>query len=307
LWEKYIDSKIISSYNYHGMKTSRIKYSKANINFSRFVKNIVNIKQQKIEYHDLKEKRLKYMVLLQAETEHENSVENIFIETEELYRFFSSTKINIQADIAQQIYYSIKNRKYIEVYSSDYHQKIPFRLYVFRLYAPINLMPTSLAVCISCTETFVEGCGLNYITFTDSNSSQDLVLHKEGIKNLENGYIMTNSNINHNEYNKKIFEYYRVIMNLIYYMNAYPENVIKGVPARAIVDENTTISDKKLTISKNIELFKVHENSPHLRRGHWRTFASDFFTNKKGETIWIDPMYIKGDALTVIEGCNEHK
>ena len=129
--------------------------------------------------------------------------------------FFSSTKINIQADIAQQIYYSLKNRKYIEIYSSDRHQKIPFRLYVFRLYAPINLIPTSLAVCISCTETFDEGYGLNYITFTDSNSSQDLLLHKEGIKNLENGHVMTNNILIKNDYNKKIFEYYRVIMNLI--------------------------------------------------------------------------------------------
>jgi hypothetical protein len=289
------------------MKTSRIKYSKANIKFSHFVKNIVNVKHQEINYHNLKEKRIKHMVLLQAETEYENSIENIFIETEELYKFFSSTKINIQADIAQQIFYSLKNRKYIEIYSSNHHQKIPFRLYVFRLYAPINLIPTSLAVCISCTETFDEGYGLNYITFTDSNSSQDLILHKEGIKNLENGYVMTNNNIIKNDYNKKIFEYYRVIMNLIYYMNAYPENVINGVPRRAIIDTNTTILDKKLTISKNIELFKIHETSPHLRRGHWRTFTSDFYTNKKGETIWIDPMYIKGEALTVIEGCNKYK
>ena len=74
------------------MKTSRIKYSKANIKFSRFVENIVNVKQQKIDYHNLKEKRIKHMVLLQAETEYENGVENIFIETEELYKFFFFNK-----------------------------------------------------------------------------------------------------------------------------------------------------------------------------------------------------------------------
>jgi len=289
------------------MKTSRIKYSKANIKFSRFVNNIENIKKRKINYHNLKDKRIKHMVLLQAETESENSVENIFIETEELYKFFSSTKINTQSDIAQQIYYSIKNRKYIEVYSDNPNEKIPFRLYVFRLFAPINLIPTSLAVCVSCTETFNEGYGLNYITFTDLNSSQDLTLHKEGIVNLENGIIMTNNGIIKNEYNKKIYEYYRVIMNLIYYMNAYPENVLNGVPRRAIIDENIVVSDKKITISKNTELFKNYEILPHLRSGHWRTFTSDYFTNKKGETIWIDPVYIKGEALTVIEGCNKDK
>jgi len=285
------------------MKTSRTKYSKSNVKFSRFVNNVENIKKQKIEYRNLKEKRIKHMVLLQAETESENDIENIFIETKELYKFFSSTKINTQSDIAQQIYYSLKNRKYIEIRSSDFKQKIPFRLYVFRLFAPINLMPTSLAVCVSCTETFDEGYGLNYITFSDLNSSQDLLLHKEGIENLEKGFIMTNENIINNDYNKKIFEYYRVIMNLIFYMNAFPENVLKGVPNRAIIDDNV-FSEKKITISKNNELFNSHETSPHLRRGHWRTFTSDYYSNKKGETIWIDPMYIKGEALTVIEGNN---
>jgi hypothetical protein len=289
------------------MKKSRIKYSKANIKFSRFVSNIEIIKKQKIDYHNLKEKRLKHMILLQAETERENSVENIFIETDELYRFFLSTKINIRSDIAQQIYCSIKNRKYIELYSNNPNEKIPFRLYVFRLFAPINLIPTSLAVCVSCTETFNDGYGLNYITFTDLNSSQDLVLHKEGIENLENGIIITNNTVIKNEYNKKIYEYYRVIMNLMFYMNAYPENVLNGVPRRAIIDENIVITDKKITISKNTELFKKYETSPHLRSGHWRTFTSDYFTNRKGETIWIDPVYIKGEALTVIEGCNNDK
>ena len=56
---------------------------------------------------------------------------------------------------------------------------------------------------------------------------------------------------------------------------------------------------------KNLELFKNYELSPHLRRGHWRTFTSDYYTNKKGETIWIDPTFIKGEAYTVIEGNNK--
>ena len=253
------------------MKKSRIKYSKANIMFSQLVSNIY--KQKKITYNNLQEKRLKHMIFLQAVTESENSIENVFIETEELYKFFSSTKINNQSDIAQQIYYSLKNRKYIEKNYEYKNQNILFRLYVFRIFAPINLMPTSLAVCVSCTETFDEGLDLNYLIFTDSNSSQDLVLHKKGIENLESGNIMINNDIVKNEYNKKIYEYFRVIMNLIFYMNAFPENVLKGVPSRAVIDEKS-ISDKKITISKNMELFKNLETSPHLRRGHWRTFTS---------------------------------
>jgi hypothetical protein len=284
------------------MKKSRVKYSKANSRFSQLVDNIEKIKQLKIGYNNKKEKRLKQMLLLQAQTEKENGVDNIFIETKELYDFFSSTQINIQSDIAQQVYYSLKNRKYKNMHTVHLNKTFPFRLYVFRLYAPINLMPTSLAVCISCTETFEEGFSLNTILFTDKNSTQDLMLHKEGIQNLENGVIMVNNKIINDEYSIKIYEYNRVIMNLIFYMNAFPENVLVGVPNRAIIDENIAVSDKKLTISKNTDLFKNYDKSPHLRRGHWRTFTSDYFTNKQGETIWIDPVFIKGEALTVIEG-----
>ena len=289
------------------MKKSRTKYSKANFRFSQLVGNIEKLKQLKIDYNNKKEKRIKQMLLIQAETEKNNSVDNIFIETEELYKFFSLTQINIQSDIAQQVYHSLKNRKYVKMHTKHLDNYIPFRLYIFRLYAPINLMPTSLAVCISCTETYDEGFSLNAVIFSDKNSTQDLMLHKKGIESLENGFVMMNNNIIKDERSIKIYEYNRVILNLLFYMNAFPENVINGVPSRAIIDENVIVADKKFTITKNTELFKKYELSPHLRRGHWRTFTSDYYTNKKGETIWIDPTFIKGEAFTVIEGGNNEK
>ncbi|GHV20589.1 hypothetical protein FACS189494_04680 [Spirochaetia bacterium] len=286
------------------MKTSRIKYSKFNNKFSQIIKEINGIGQNTGDY---KERRLKDTILLQADAEKAYGIENIFIETEELYKFFSITNINIQSDIAQQIYHSLKNRKCLEMIYKGHPHEIPFRLYVFRLFAPVNMISTSLAVSISCTQTFYDGFDINNITFTDKNSSQNMLLHEKSIKSLENGYMMTNYIITANDYNKKILEYYRVIMNLIFYMNAYPENIINGVPHRAVIDEKIDVSDKKITISKNIELFKKYEISPHLRRGHWRTFTSDYYTNKKGDTKWIDPMFIKGEAITVIEGDNDVK
>lgn len=289
------------------MKKSRIKYSKANLKFSHFVNNIEIMNNKKIRYDNIKEKQLKYRILAQARVENKNGVENIFIETEELYNFFSTTQINVQHDIAQQVFYSLKDRKFLDFYTDNPRPNIPYRLYVFRLFSPINKMPTSLAVCVSCTQTFEEGFDLNYINFVDTNGFQELILHKEAIQDLENGYIKINNYITQNEYSKKIYEYYRVIMNLLFYMNAYPENVLNGVPQRAVIDKNIVISDRKITISKNVELFKNYETSPHLRRGHWRTFTNDYFINKKGETIWINPTYIKGEALTVIEGSSEIK
>jgi hypothetical protein len=284
------------------MKTSRVKYSKFNSRFSRIIQNVDNINPKNAT--NIKELRSIQKVILQAKTEKENGAENIFIETEELYNFLSSIQINKEIDIAQQVYFALKNRKFTE-FSYKFENKnikMPFRLYVFRLFAPINKVPTSLAISIRCTKTFNDGLDLNYITFFDANSSQDILLHKETINSLENGIVIINNTEINDNYTFKIYEYFRVIINLIFYMNAYPENVIDGVPQKAIIDENIFSSKSRITISKNLELLKKQEINPHLRRGHFRTFTSDYYVHKQGETIWIAPMFIKGEAKTVIEG-----
>ena len=282
------------------MKTSRTKYSKFNSRFSQITQNVDNINLKKTT--NIKELRARQKVFLQAKTEKENGAENIFIETEELYNFLSCIQINKEIDIAQQVYFALKNRKCIEFSYELENKNIPYRLYVFRLFAPINKVPTSLAVSICCTKTFNDGFDLNYITFYDANSSQDILLHKESINNLEAGIVIINNEMVKDNYTFKIYEYFRVIINLIFYMNAYPENVIDGVPQRAIIDKNVFTNKNKITISKNIELFDKQETSPHLRRGHFRTFTSDYYVHKQGQTIWIEPMFIKGEAKTVIEG-----
>jgi hypothetical protein len=284
------------------MKTSRTKYSKPNRVFSGWVDKFETVKDKSFSYTSFIERRSKQKFGLHVKMEAEAGPENIFIDTEDLYHFFASTEISKDVDIAQQVFYALKNRKFKELHSNPQKQETPYRVYVFRLFAPINMIPTSLAVCISCTPTFDEGLDLNYIAFTDADSSQDILLHQESITCLENGLTMIGNTIAQDSYSRKMNEYYRVILNLIFYMNAFPENVVNGVPQRAIIDEHTIASDKKITISKNTELFRSYEVSPHLRRGHFRTFTSDFFTHKRGETIWINPMFVKGEALTVIEG-----
>jgi hypothetical protein len=299
------------------MKTSRIKYSKFNSQYSQLVQmadNIGIINPKNINATNFKDMRAKQKVILQINTEKENGGENIFIETEELYEFLSGIQINKEADIAQQVYFALKNRKFVEYPSElengvlvfeecsrNENMKIPFRFYVFRLFAPINKISTSLAVSICCTKTFNDGMDLNYIAFSDANSFQDILLHKEAINSLENGIVGIGNEIIKDNYALKMYEYFRVIINLIFYMNAYPENVIDGVPQKAIIDEKVFTNKNRITVLKNIELLKKQETSPHLRRGHFRTFTSDFYVNKKGETIWIEPMFIKGEAKTVTE------
>ncbi|WP_293888597.1 MULTISPECIES: hypothetical protein [unclassified Sphingobacterium] len=38
---------------------------------------------------------------------------------------------------------------------------------------------------------------------------------------------------------------------------------------------------------------------PHFRKGHFRLLQSDYFTNKKGEIIFVSETMVKGKAKTV--------
>ena len=84
-------------------------------------------------------------------------------------------------------------------------------------------------------------------------------------------------------------------------MNAFPDYVHEGVPKRAVLDTEI-FQKKRITLTPNVDFFVKMENSPHSRRGHFRTFSSDYFTKMKGETIYIEPTFVKGNAITVEDG-----
>ena len=98
------------------------------------------------------------------------------------------------------------------------------------------------------------------------------------------------------------FEYceiWKLIINLIYYMNAFPECVFDGIPKGVRLENGfknkklqLDISDK--IIAKTITSTDGKEIVPHFRVGH--------FTQISGEVIFIDSCFVKGkDVKTVIE------
>ena len=95
----------------------------------------------------------------------------------------------------------------------------------------------------------------------------------------------------------------KFVINLLYYMNAFPEAIKPGLPddmAKAFKQQT-----KDFTVKKTIGVSdKIVTNSgsktPHFRVGHFMTFYSDRYVNMKGKTIWVNDCVVnRSKAKTV--------
>ena len=91
-----------------------------------------------------------------------------------------------------------------------------------------------------------------------------------------------------------------IIINMFYYMDAYPDAILNN-PPDIVLDKLNRSNSKTIGISDEIRPFITHEMMPHLRRGHFRYLASDYYVNKKGQTVFIKPTFIHGEAKTIIK------
>ena len=276
------------------MKTSRVKYSKFNKQFMQQVEVY-----GKMTDEDLKKsiknfpyvENSEYASLNSLKSFHDIGYENIFIETGELYQFLKETKVITHGDIAGQIYTAIENRDCQQTESNGRK----YRRYNFMLNAPIDKINTSLAVTIITSNIELPNANndlYNSLTWTGKpeNGASYIVL-------CENTF----SGSKENYWNKNDIEEFSIIINTLFYMNAFPDYVSEGVPKRAIIDGDC-FKNKRITLNPNTEFLNRLSVSPHLRRGHFRTFTSDYYKNMKGKTIWIDPVFVNGKAMTVVDG-----
>lgn len=96
--------------------------------------------------------------------------------------------------------------------------------------------------------------------------------------------------------NKWVFN---LAMNFLFYINAFPECVIDGVPNG--VKKNPKA--KSISISEKIVSHTTVEHGfvrPHFRSGYFRHLNSDYFVNCKGQVRFIASTMVKGKAKTVI-------
>lgn len=92
---------------------------------------------------------------------------------------------------------------------------------------------------------------------------------------------------------------FNMAMNFLFYINAFPECVIDGVPAgvkRNPAAKSITVSDKVVSHT-DVEHGFVR---PHFRSGYFRHLNSDYFVNCKGQVRFIESTMVKGRAKTVL-------
>lgn len=90
------------------------------------------------------------------------------------------------------------------------------------------------------------------------------------------------------------------IINLFYYINCYPDKILNRPPYEILnkKNKNNSFSVKQ---SNEIKEYLSNDITPHLRRGHFRYLGSDYFKNKKGQTVFVNPAFIGGKVKTIIE------
>lgn len=92
---------------------------------------------------------------------------------------------------------------------------------------------------------------------------------------------------------------FNLAMNFLFYINAFPECVLDGVPQG--VKHNPTA--KSISVSEKIVSHTTVEHGfvrPHFRSGYFRHLNSDYFVNCKGQVRFIASTMVKGKAKTVI-------
>lgn len=100
---------------------------------------------------------------------------------------------------------------------------------------------------------------------------------------------------------------FRLAINTLAYMKAFPECVKEGVPPTEESECAYTfeLSDKVL---ENINTKKTDRiNSPHFRKGFFKMLKSDFYVHKKGQIVFVHETMVKGRAKTIEKSNNKEK
>lgn len=101
---------------------------------------------------------------------------------------------------------------------------------------------------------------------------------------------------------QSITKMFRLAINTIAYMEAFPECIKEGVPD--YIKDSSDIKSYVLEIAdKVIEPLERagngRMNSPHFRRGYYKRLSSDYYKNKKGQIIFVSETMVNGIAKTI--------
>lgn len=102
---------------------------------------------------------------------------------------------------------------------------------------------------------------------------------------------------------------FRFAVNLLAYMECFPECVRDGVP---IVNNETNYQYKGRNIRLGVSEKVLEEGQkgvkrPHMRKGYFKRLDSPFYKNKRGQIIYVPETMVKGKSKTVDMSDDERK
>ncbi len=95
---------------------------------------------------------------------------------------------------------------------------------------------------------------------------------------------------------------FQVAVNSMFYLKAFPDCLEPGVPQNMVKDDrNKTANNLVLKTAEEIVEKCERDKSgriitPHFRSGSFHYLKSDYYKNKKGQTVWWSPSMVKGRA-----------
>lgn len=106
---------------------------------------------------------------------------------------------------------------------------------------------------------------------------------------------------------KKLEPICRMAINFIYYLKAFPNKIIDGVPQEMVKNDKKKFNAKYChsigvadEIVEKTEIVNGHIVIPHFRSGFFRHYTDDRYINMKGKVQFIAATMVKGKAKTVV-------
>ena len=116
---------------------------------------------------------------------------------------------------------------------------------------------------------------------------------------------------NGNYLDQQDYKTIKLIINLLYYIDAFPEKILNGIPKNCILKDNFELLKNKINVGMSEKIIQRYEKSqdgkeiiPHFRSGHFRFLGSNYYKKMKGKTIFIESTFVKGkdkNSKTVIK------
>lgn len=93
----------------------------------------------------------------------------------------------------------------------------------------------------------------------------------------------------------------KLLINTIFYIEAFPDCVIDGTPDEVKSFKRFYGATKRMKLKTHESLIDRSGVTPHFRSGYFKTLSSKFYKHKRGQVVFVHSTFVKGKAVTVLD------